>query len=199
MENVNVIIADLSPLSRFGMISLLRQLNYPFSFREVSVPEKLKNIIHKDQASLVISSASFLEKFSDYQIQTMLPGGKYVAKLLINDLPHSQRKFTGFNEIIEFTDTERTILRKLNKTAASLARLNSFQVMPEEISDREKDVLRLVALGNTNKEIAGKLFISSHTVITHRKNITAKLGIKTIAGLTIYALLNKLITSEEIN
>jgi DNA-binding CsgD family transcriptional regulator len=59
-------------------------------------------------------------------------------------------------------------------------------------------VLRLVALGYTNKEIAGKLFISSHTVITHRKNITAKLGIKTIAGLTIYALLNKLITSEEI-
>jgi DNA-binding CsgD family transcriptional regulator len=198
MENVNVIIADLSPLSRFGMISFLRQLNYPFSIREISVPEKLKNIFHKDQALFIISSASFLEKFSDTQIQTLLPGGKYVAKLLINDLPRSQRKFPAFNEIIEISDSERTIVRKLNKAAASLARLNSYQVMPEDISDREKDVLRLVALGHTNKEIAGKLFISSHTVITHRKNITAKLGIKTIAGLTIYALLNKLITSEEI-
>ena len=198
METVNVIIADLSPLSRFGMISLLRQLNYPFSIREISVPEKLKNVLHKDQALFVISSASFLENFADNQIQSLLPAGKYVTKLLINDLPHSHRKFPGFNEIIENTDTERTIVRKLNKAAASLARLNSYQVMPEEISDREKDVLRLVALGYTNKEIAGKLFISSHTVITHRKNITAKLGIKTIAGLTIYALLNKLITSEEI-
>jgi DNA-binding CsgD family transcriptional regulator len=118
---------------------------------------------------------------------------------MIRDLPSSQRKFTGFHETIEFTDNERVILRKLDKTTATIARLDTTQIMPEEISEREKDVLRLVALGYTNKEIAGKLFISSHTVITHRKNITAKLGIKTIAGLTIYALINKLITSEEIN
>jgi DNA-binding CsgD family transcriptional regulator len=69
---------------------------------------------------------------------------------------------------------------------------------PEEISQREKDVLRLVALGMTNKEIGEKLFISSHTVITHRKNITSKLGIKTIAGLTVYALINRLIMADEL-
>ena len=69
----------------------------------------------------------------------------------------------------------------------------------EELSHREKEVLKLVALGLTNKVIAEKLYISTHTVITHRKNITAKLGIKTIAGLTVYAVINKLITPEEIN
>ena len=55
------------------------------------------------------------------------------------------------------------------------------------------DVLKLVAKGLTNKEIADELNLSVHTVITHRKNITSKTNIKSISGLTIYAMLNKLI------
>lgn len=68
-----------------------------------------------------------------------------------------------------------------------------------DLSEREKDVLIQVALGLTNKEIAEKLFISIHTVITHRKHITEKLGIKSIPGLTVYAILNKLIDTENID
>jgi len=63
-----------------------------------------------------------------------------------------------------------------------------------ELSDREKDVLRLVVKGMINKEIARKLYISLNTVLTHRKNITSKLGIKTVPGLTFYAITNGLIT-----
>jgi regulator of cell morphogenesis and NO signaling len=63
-----------------------------------------------------------------------------------------------------------------------------------ELSAREREVLVLVARGMMNKEIADSLNISMHTVITHRKNITAKLGIKTIPGLTVYAILNGIIT-----
>jgi len=62
-----------------------------------------------------------------------------------------------------------------------------------QLSSREIEILNLVAKGMSNKEMADKLFISIHTVITHRKNITAKLGIKTIAGLTMYASINNLI------
>ncbi|MBI9066985.1 MAG: helix-turn-helix transcriptional regulator [Salinivirgaceae bacterium] len=72
-------------------------------------------------------------------------------------------------------------------------------VQISELSEREKDVLSLVALGHSNKEIAEKLFISIHTVITHRKHITEKLGIKSISGLTVYAILNKLIDTENID
>lgn len=61
------------------------------------------------------------------------------------------------------------------------------------LSDREVDVLKLVAKGFSNKDIGEKLYISMHTVISHRKNITKKLGIKSISGLTVYAILNKLI------
>ena len=65
------------------------------------------------------------------------------------------------------------------------------------LSRRELDVLKEVARGYTNKEIADKLDISMNTVMTHRKNITAKLNIKTVSGLTFYALMNNLITGDE--
>ena len=61
------------------------------------------------------------------------------------------------------------------------------------LSVREKEILVCVAKGMINKEIADKYCISVHTVMTHRKNITKKTGIKTVAGLTLYALLNNLI------
>ena len=54
-------------------------------------------------------------------------------------------------------------------------------------------------MGFANKEIADKLFISIHTVISHRKNITEKLGIKSISGLTVYAIMNNLLDLEDIN
>lgn len=59
-----------------------------------------------------------------------------------------------------------------------------------ELSQREQEVLRLIATGKLNKEIADQLCISVNTVITHRKNISAKLGIKSASGLSLYAVMN---------
>lgn len=66
------------------------------------------------------------------------------------------------------------------------------------LSEREQEVLTLIAKGEMNKTIADKLHISLNTVLTHRKNITAKLNIKTVSGLTVYAILNGLISADEI-
>ena len=68
----------------------------------------------------------------------------------------------------------------------------------EELSAREKEILVCVAKGMQNKEIADQCNISVYTVISHRKNITRKIGIKTVAGLTVYALLNNLIDMNSI-
>jgi DNA-binding NarL/FixJ family response regulator len=66
-----------------------------------------------------------------------------------------------------------------------------------DLSPREITIVRLVSMGLTNREIAEKLFLSAHTVMTHRKNINHKLGIKSVSGLTIYAIVNNIITIEE--
>ncbi len=66
------------------------------------------------------------------------------------------------------------------------------------LSEREKDIVRGIAHGKANKEIADALCISVHTVATHRRNISAKLGIHSSAGLVIFALIHHLIDLDEV-
>lgn len=68
----------------------------------------------------------------------------------------------------------------------------------EPLSAREREIIVCVVKGQTNKQIADTLCISTHTVITHRRNIAAKLQIHSAAGLTIYAIVNKLVDLSEI-
>jgi DNA-binding NarL/FixJ family response regulator len=67
------------------------------------------------------------------------------------------------------------------------------------LTRREIEVLQLLTKGYSNKEIADQLFVSTHTVISHRKNISEKTGIKSASGLTMYAILKKIIDVSEID
>lgn len=66
------------------------------------------------------------------------------------------------------------------------------------LSDREREIVKLIAKGLTNKEIANQLYLSIHTVATHRRNISGKLQIHSSAGLTIFAIVNGLLPLNEI-
>lgn len=74
----------------------------------------------------------------------------------------------------------------------------SEREIAEELTPRERDIVIGVVKGLTNKEIADKLFISVNTVTTHRRNIVKKLDIHSSSGLTVYAIMNKLVSLEEI-
>lgn len=100
--------------------------------------------------------------------------------------------------IIEDNADDVTIKNQINKILAetgSSVNNPDEDLQPKEspLSQRELDVLRLVATGLINKEIAERLNISLQTVLTHRKNISRKLGIRTSSGFTAYALINRLI------
>ena len=86
------------------------------------------------------------------------------------------------------SDDDETVIGE--KVASLLETISSEKDRPGELSVREKEVLRLLVEGKINKEIADELSISINTVITHRKNITAKTGIKSVSGLSIYAIMN---------
>ncbi|MBD5397092.1 response regulator transcription factor [bacterium] len=66
------------------------------------------------------------------------------------------------------------------------------------LTQREQEIVTYVVKGFTNKQIADKLFLSQHTVVTHRRNIASKLNIHSSAGLTVYAIANKLVRLEDI-
>jgi DNA-binding CsgD family transcriptional regulator len=117
-------------------------------------------------------------------------GKHFVIGLTANN-GENQHKL--FDEIFSIYEPLDNLVRKIDAFFT--------QHLPEEsdeLTTREKEVLRLIALGYTNKTIADKLFISTHTVISHRKNITEKLGIKSIPGLTVYAIIQNIVSTSEI-
>ncbi|MCI6294396.1 MAG: helix-turn-helix transcriptional regulator [Bacteroidales bacterium] len=69
----------------------------------------------------------------------------------------------------------------------------------DSLSEREREIVHWVVCGLSNKQIASRLFISLNTVLTHRKNIARKLNIHSVAGLTIYAIVNKIVEIEDIS
>ena len=102
-----------------------------------------------------------------------------------------------YDAVIGMNDDPVLIVRKLRESLES--RQDNSETEDYDLSAREKEILVCVAKGMLNKEIADVCNLSIHTVITHRKNITRKTGIKTVAGLTVYALLNNLIDAGSID
>ncbi|MBN1790037.1 MAG: helix-turn-helix transcriptional regulator [Bacteroidales bacterium] len=194
MKNAHVIIAEPSQLTRSGIMAILKQTGFSFVFREVFQAEKLIRHLQNEPKNLLIISNFFLNSCSPEVTGKIFSKSAQIRRVLIQDTGMNSRFYNDFHEILEPDDNEKVILRKLEKQVRELVKPDPACDQPEVISEREKDVLKLVAIGMTNKEIAEKLYISSHTVITHRKNITSKLGIKTIAGLTVYAIIHKLIS-----
>ena len=99
-----------------------------------------------------------------------------------------------FKTTIEISDSREKIALKLRQ----LLETGEQPAESTELSDREKEILIAVAKGLTNKSIAEQYHLSIHTVITHRKNLTRKTGIKSVSGLTVYAILNNLIDIKDV-
>lgn len=99
-----------------------------------------------------------------------------------------------FTHAIDIRQSRSVVLSVLHNSLSDKKRESQPVEEQEnyELSDRETDVLVLVAKGLSSKEIANKLNISVHTVNSHRKNITHKTGIKSVAGLAVYAMIHNL-------
>ena len=115
----------------------------------------------------------------------------YLLISVMSDLWHTEHDFADHCAIED--DILRPAISKTDNRKSSPRNPYPVTPNPEELSDRERDVLVQVVRGLSNKEIADVLCISTHTVISHRKNITRKLNIHSTAGLTIYAIVNKLV------
>ncbi|MCM1349434.1 MAG: LuxR C-terminal-related transcriptional regulator [Firmicutes bacterium] len=86
----------------------------------------------------------------------------------------------------------------LNEVLKRLISINAEAAASTDLTPREREVIRGIVKGLSNKEIASEINVSVNTVMTHRRNIASKLRIHSPAGLTIYAIVSKLVSLEEI-
>ena len=190
-----VIICETSEIIANGLADIIDGMAQFDVVARIDSPEHLSERILSTDANVLVINPALL----GYQNKEFLSDlGKehpnlIAVALLTSCLDHSC--LTPYIGVIEINDSKQKILNKFGEWGADNNPKRNDDV---ELSKRETDVLVAVAKGMMNKEIADQMNISIHTVISHRKNITRKTGIKSVSGLTVYALLNNLIDEKDL-
>ncbi len=190
-----VIICEASEIIALGLAEIIDGMAQFDVVARLDNPEHLSEKILATDASLVIVNPTLLGFYNRDFLAQLGKDCPQVTVIALATTYVDHTMLTPYNGIIEINDTKSKIISKMNEFAQSEVSKNTDDV---ELSKRETDVLVAVAKGMMNKEIADQMNISIHTVISHRKNITRKTGIKSVSGLTVYALLNNLIDENEV-
>lgn len=190
-----VIICETSEIITIGLAEIIDSMAQFDVVARLDSPDHLSEKITATDANLLVIDPMLLGFHNkDFLSQLGKEHPNVVTVALVSSyLDHSM--LSPYGGVIELNDTKSKIISKMNEFAQSEATKNTDDV---ELSKREIDVLVAVAKGMMNKEIADQMNISIHTVISHRKNITRKTGIKSVSGLTVYALLNNLIDEKDL-
>ena len=191
----SVIICEASEMISIGLAEIVDSMAQFDVVSRLDNPEHLSEKITALDANLLVIDPMLLGfQNKDFLSQLGKEHPNVVIIALVSScLDHTM--LTPYNGVIEINDTRSKIISKMNEFVQSETVRNTDDV---ELSKRETDVLVAVAKGMMNKEIADQMNISIHTVISHRKNITRKTGIKSVSGLTVYALLKDLITEDDL-
>lgn len=155
-----------------------------------------ENVLKNTSVDIIIIDTGLWGYSSRRQFRSLISEYSDAAIIGVNTLALDEESKKLYDELFSIYDAPSVIINKLR--AANTSEREQSEQNKNELSIREQEILVCVAKGMLNKEIADKFNISIHTVITHRKNITKKTGIKTVAGLTVYALLNNLIDPNSI-
>ncbi|MBR4562452.1 MAG: response regulator transcription factor [Bacteroidales bacterium] len=190
-----VIICEASEMIAIGLAEIIDSMAQFDVVARLDSPEHLSEKITSSDANLLIVDPMLLGFHNkDFLSQLGKEHPQIIMIALVTSyLDHSM--LTPYSGFIEINDTRSKIISKMDEFVQSETTKNTDDV---ELSKRETDVLVAVAKGMMNKEIADQMNISIHTVISHRKNITRKTGIKSVSGLTVYALLNNLIDEKDL-
>ncbi|MDR0426994.1 MAG: response regulator transcription factor [Dysgonamonadaceae bacterium] len=191
---IHIVIAEPSVIIRSGLVAVLKRL-FPLNIdiAEISDMASLPPQLCKYNPDILIVDSSRLGLFSLGQIKTEVqcPQMKTIA---LQSTLTDKTTLLNYDDVISIYDSAETIKEKLT----ALTKKEENNDNKQELSQREKEIVVCIVKGMTNKQIAEKLFLSTHTIITHRRNITNKLQIHSPAGLTIYAIVKKLVEINDI-
>jgi DNA-binding NarL/FixJ family response regulator len=217
---ISVLIADKNYLSRLGLYTLLStSSNFEVDYTEDENFENLVSSIKKNKPKILVLDFQSLN-FNAKQISILTKTFKRLQVLAITDYMSKSEMQSALDngvrsyllkecdkeEIIEALHAtyngERFLCGKVayflssdQELAVARPQLDKVSCQGLGITDRELDVIRLISEGLSNKLIADKLELSTHTVNTHRKNIMTKLDIPNTAGIVMFAVKNNLLVA----
>lgn len=192
--SMKIAVAEPSVIIRSGLLSVLGRLTtLNIQILEIAEIAQLGSALCRQKPDMLIVNPALLGVFSLQKIKSeagCLPMKCIALQYSVTD----SSTLKAYDQTISIYDTAEQIKEKLRSVCNS----RDGEASQELLSAREKEIIVGVVKGLTNKQIAERLFISAHTVITHRRNIAAKLQIHSPAGLTIYAIVNKLVELNDV-
>ena len=194
---LKIAIAEPSVIIRAGLETLLKRFSgFRVQMVEVGTSEALTEVLRLHHPDLLIVNPSWLRGGSLQRLKEE-SGCMQLKCVALLYVVNEESLLRSYDERLYIYDSPEEIRHKLE--------LLYKDEVPEEqteeqqvLSLREKEIVICVVKGMTNREIADKLYLSTHTVITHRRNIARKLQIHSASGLTIYAIVNKLVELSDI-
>jgi DNA-binding NarL/FixJ family response regulator len=217
---MKIILADSNELIRIGMRTVLSSQPNIEIVGEATSNDELLSLLKNFGSDLVlIDYTSFgftidiipkvLSKFPTINFVAITP--EQSAQTLVNALRSGVKSYVkkdcDVSEIINSVkETGRgnkffcgQILETIQRASIDVDDIDfeSFSCEPVLLSERENEIIIYIAEGQTNAQIAETLFLSNHTINTHRKNIMAKLGVKNTAGIVMYAVKTNLVSPNK--
>ena len=219
---IRLLLADYSDLSRIGLKTIFQSNTDIQVVGEAKSNEELKRLISEVEVDVVMidyTSNNFnIEIVSD--CKAIRPNVHFIAitplqsrEVLINAIRHGIKSYIKKDcdeqEILDSIPSTANgdkffcgrILETIQRNDININHLEyePLSCLPVSLSQRELEVIQLIAEGKTNVQIAEDLFISTHTVNTHRKNIMFKLGVNNTAAIVMYAVKYRLVSPSEFN
>ncbi|WP_419510480.1 response regulator transcription factor [Alistipes sp.] len=194
MKALKLAVAEPSAILRCGIIAVLRRLPAPdVDILEVADISQLTAQLTRHRPDVLVVNPASLGICTPQQLraQSGCEGLRCIAlQLAVTDAA----TINAYDDVLSVYDSAEALREKIMRPGDGAPR----EERQEPLSVREREIVVCIVKGMTNKQIADTLCISTHTVITHRRNIVAKLQIHSPAGLTIYAIVNKLVDLSEI-
>lgn len=186
-NRINLAVIEPSQIICEGLSNVLMKLKKSFYIYRFNDLDEFKNSASKETFNVAIVNPSVIQnRLPDYtKLKNSQPGILWIALV-----------YSFFDEeILQKFDDTLSVTASVEQITNKIVQINpvSDKNIHDDLSEREIEVLTQMVKGFANKEIADTLNISIHTVISHRKNITEKTGIKSLSGLTIYAITKKII------
>lgn len=213
VEKIKITIADSHFLSRKGLVTLLKENTDFILLAEALSTSDLVNQSKFYKPDLIIidyAAANFsidglaqvMKKYPQAKLLaiTDILSNTVISKALNSGVTSHLLKDCDQDEIVEAiyktANGERFMCGKITSAVLQdkLSDISEYSCEGLNISEREMEIIKLIAEGLSNKEVADKLFLSTHTVTTHRKNIMNKLGVNNTAGLVLFAVRENLIS-----